>query len=326
MERRAAQPIAAWRAMLAALAEETPEEFVDWFAIDRAQGREFDTGLHRHWIDPTKPLAEAVLSQAHGVVVTSATLTDSTGDAEADWAVAERRTGALHLRPPADPGAEAAAQDMAVQRARYPSPFDFPTQSRVMIVTDVDRNSADQVAAAYRTLFRAAGGGGLGLFTSIARLRGVHQRIAAPLDEAGIPLYAQHVDAIDTPTLIDIFREEQDSCLLGTDAVRDGVDVPGRSLRLIVFDRVPWPRPDILHKARRQAFGGRAYDEMLTRLRLKQAFGRLIRRDGDRGCFVMLDRSLPSRFHAAFPAGVAVTRLGLKDAATEVAAFTGPTD
>ena len=54
--------------------------------------------------------------------------------------------------------------------------------------------------------------------------------------------------------------------VLGTDAVRDGVDVPGRSLRLIVFDRVPWPRPDILHRARRAAFGGRRYDDMLTRL------------------------------------------------------------
>ncbi|MDD9877571.1 MAG: ATP-dependent DNA helicase, partial [Magnetovibrio sp.] len=90
-------------------------------------------------------------------------------------------------------------------------------------------------------------------------------------------------------------RAEEDTCLLGTDAVRDGVDVPGRSLRLIVFDRVPWPRPTILHRARKQAFGGRAYDEMLTRLKLKQAYGRLLRRQGDRGVFVMLDRGLPSR-------------------------------
>ena len=55
---------------------------------------------------------------------------------------------------------------------------------------------------------------------------------------------------MDAATLVDIFRAEEDSCLLGTDAVRDGVDVPGRSLRLIVFDRVPWPRPAILHRER----------------------------------------------------------------------------
>ena len=92
--------------------------------------------------------------------------------------------------------------------------------------------------------------------------------------------------------------------------------MPGRALRLIVFDRVPWPRPTILHRVRREALG-RRYDDMLTRLKLKQAYGRLIRRDGDRGVFVMLDRALPSRLLGAFPDGVDMRRLGLKDAVTE---------
>jgi ATP-dependent DNA helicase DinG len=310
MEHRAALPLAAWRSMLAALAEETPVEFVDWFGIERANGRETDIGMHRHWVDPTRPLAEHLLSEAHGVVVTSATLTDASGEAEADWAAAEALTGARHL-------------PRAVMRASHPSPFDFAACARVFIVTDVDRDDADAVAAAYRSLFLAAGGGALGLFTSIARLRAAHARIAPALDAAGIPLYAQHVDAMDTPTLVDIFRGEEASCLLGTDAVRDGVDVPGRALRLIVFDRVPWPRPDILHRARRAAFGGRGYDEMITRLRLKQAFGRLIRREGDKGCFVLLDRSMPSRFARAFPEGVPVARLGLAATAEAVAEFLG---
>ena len=63
---------------------------------------------------------------------------------------------------------------------------------------------------------------------------------------------------------------------LGTDAVRDGVDVPGDSLRLIVMDRVPWSTPNILERARKEAFGGNAYVDMTVRLRLRQAFGRLI--------------------------------------------------
>ncbi len=308
IEHRAAGPLSAWRAMLAALHEETPADFVDWFGIERAFGRESDVGMHRHWVDPTRPLAETVYTEAHGVVVTSATLTDATGDIEADWKAAEARTGAMHLPRP-------------VMRARHPSPFDYATSARVFIVTDVDKDDADAVAAAYRALFLASNGGALGLFTSIARLRGVHERIAPALDDAGLALYAQHVDAMDTPTLVDIFREDEDACLLGTDAVRDGVDVPGRCLRLIVFDRTPWPRPDILHKARKAHFGGRAYDEMLTRLRLKQAFGRLIRRAGDHGCFVLLDRALPSRFQRAFPDGVPVSRVGLKEAVEGVRGF-----
>jgi len=97
--------------------------------------------------------------------------------------------------------------------------------------------------------------------------------------------------------------------------------VPGRSLRLIVFDRVPWPRPTILHKARRAAFGGNTYDDMLVRLRLKQAYGRLTRRADDRGVFVLLDNRMPSRLASAFPPGVEIERIGLADAVTVVGDF-----
>jgi ATP-dependent DNA helicase DinG len=77
---------------------------------------------------------------------------------------------------------------------------------------------------------------------------------------------------------------------------------------------VPWPRPDILHKARRAEFGGRAYDDMITRLRLKQAFGRLVRRADDRGVFVLLDPMMPSRLFGAFPPGVEPVKVGLAEA------------
>jgi ATP-dependent DNA helicase DinG len=265
-------------------------------------------GFHRHWADPTQPFAEAVLSRVQAAAITSATLTDGTGDTEHDWAAAEMRSGAVHMAAPP-------------VRVRVPSPFDYAAQTRVLIVRDVRKDDMDQVAAAYRELFAAAGGGALGLFTAITRLRAVHERIAEPLERAGVPLYGQHVDRMDTATLVDIFRAEVDSCLLGTDAVRDGVDVPGRALRLIVFDRVPWPRPDIRHKARREIFGGRAYDDMMTRLKLKQAYGRLVRRADDRGVFVLLDPMMPSRLLTAFPDGVPVSRCGLAEAVAATRCF-----
>jgi ATP-dependent DNA helicase DinG len=108
--------------------------------------------------------------------------------------------------------------------------------------------------------------------------------------------------------------------------VRDGVDVPGRSLRLICFDRVPWPRPDILHRARRSAFGGRLHDDRLVRLKLRQAFGRLIRRAGDTGVFVLLDPMMPSRLAGAFPEGVELRRVGLAEAIAETRRFLMPPD
>ena len=236
-----------WRAMLRGLHNDPDPAFVDWFAVERVQSREYDVGMYRHYLDPAEPFVNAVIRPAHGAVITSATLRDSLGvpqaandedvTTQADWTVAEARTGTRHLAAPAT-------------RAAMASPFNYANATKVLIVKDVKRDDADQVAAAYRELFLAAGGGALGLFTAIGRLRAVHQRIAPVLEEAGLPLYAQHVGGMDAATLVDIFRAEEHSCLLGTDAVRDGVDVPGRSLRLIVFDRVPWPRPDILHRAR----------------------------------------------------------------------------
>ena len=309
--RRRAASVRAWHAMLGDLENATPADFVDWFAVERADGRESDVGFFRHWVDPTRPFAAAVLRPSHGALVTSATLRDRRGDNEDSWLAAEQRTGAAHLLLPA-------------ARFTVASPFDHGARTRIFSVTDVRRDSVDQVAAAYRELFRAAGGGALGLFTAIWRLRAVYKKLAPALDESGLRLYAQHVDPIDTSTLVDMFRAEENSCLLGTDAVRDGVDVPGRSLRLIVFDRVPWPRPDLLHKARRAAFGKQAYDDMLTRLKLKQAYGRLLRRADDQGVFVMLDAMLPSRLLDAFPPDVEVRRCGLAEAIAGTAAFLQP--
>jgi ATP-dependent DNA helicase DinG len=305
--------VTAWQGMIAGIGNETPAAFVDWFAVDRRGGRIRDVGFHRHFVDPTEPLAETLLAQAHGVAITSATLRDEArDDGDESWSAAEIRTGALHLPLPP-------------RRASLPSPFDYAGKTRIYVVNDVNRNNAGAVASAYRELFKAAGGGALGLFTAIVRLRSVHEKIAGPLEEAGLRLLAQHVDMMDTGTLVDIFRAEEDTCLLGTDAVRDGIDVPGRSLRLIVFDRVPWPRPDILHRARRKAFGGSAYDDMLVRFRLKQAYGRLLRRADDKGVFVMLDAMLPSRLARAFPEEVEIVRTGLADVIAGVSEFLNST-
>ncbi len=301
--------ISGWMGMLETLrGTGSDEKFVDWMEINRVEGRAIDMGLYRHWLDPMVPFAQSLRPHAHGVTVTSATLRDGTGDDEADWRVAEDISGLGDLSP-------------YVSKEKFTSPFDYPAKTKVFIVNDVRKDDLAQVSAAYRVLFEASGGGALGLFTAISRLRAVHDNIAPKLEEGGLHLYAQHVDAIDNGTLVDIFRDDVNACLLGTDAVRDGVDVPGESLRLIVFDRVPWPRPTILHRARREAFGGKKYDERIARLKLKQAYGRLIRRADDRGVFVMLDPMLPSRLHGAFPDGVEIVKTGLVETAAEIKKF-----
>ncbi|CAA9486488.1 MAG: DinG family ATP-dependent helicase YoaA [uncultured Sphingomonadaceae bacterium] len=295
-----AQLVAAWVGLLSRVGGPADPLFVDWLALERVEGREYDLGVRRHWLDPTQPLAEVVLKPAHGVLVTSATLTNG-----GDWTTAEARTGAAHLAQPA-------------KHFAAPSPFDYANLSEVLIVTDVKRGDGAALAGAYARLIEAAEGGTLGLFTAIQRLKAVHARIADRLAREGLPLYAQHVDPIDTGTLVDIFRDDPRASLLGTDALRDGVDVPGHSLRLVVMEGVPWPRPTVLHAARRAAGGGSRYDDRVVRARLAQAFGRLIRRADDRGLFVLLSAATPSRLLSAFPDGTPVQRVTLAEAIGEV--------
>ena len=300
--------LASWISLLSRLGGPADPDFVDWLAVERSDGREWDVGLHRHYLDPMKPFAEVVLAPAHGVMMTSATLKDGP-----DWDGAVARSGAPHL-------------DLAPRLSEAQSPFDYANQAEVLIVTDVPKGDIPALAAAYARLIEAAGGGALGLFTAIRRLRAVYGRIADRLARAGLPLFAQHVDPIDTGTLVDIFRDDPRASLLGTDALRDGVDVPGHSLRLVVMEQVPWPKPSILHRARRLAGGGTAYDDRIIRARLAQGFGRLIRSGQDRGHFVVLSSAFPSRLLTAFPPGTPVRRVTLDAALQSVAghAFVAP--
>ena len=239
--------------MIESLLDKPNPLFIEWFSVDQIFGREADVGLHSHWIDPTEPLALVVLKEADGVVITSATLKDRPPEAPDDWTNAEMRTGAVHLPYPV----KRAELRLALRLSR-----DEPHHRG-------ERRQSRGHGPARRRLSRTVrriGRRGLGLFTAISRLRAVHKRLVRPMAQQGLPLYAQHVDPMDTGTLVDMFRAERDACLLGTDAVSDGVDVPGDSLRLIVLDRVPWGTPTILERARRQAFGGQAYTDMSVRL------------------------------------------------------------
>ncbi|MHB8530381.1 MAG: ATP-dependent DNA helicase, partial [Caulobacteraceae bacterium] len=164
LQRRAAMMLPAWRAMLRSIEEDGEDhpDFVDWFEASFLYGRVVDAAFRRHWIDPTEPLTAAVIAPAHGVLVTSATLADP--GHQDPFALARMRTGAARLPGPP-------------KTLRLASPFDYAANARAMVVTDVRREDPRQVAAAMRELFLAAGGGGLGLFTAVRRLRTVWERL-----------------------------------------------------------------------------------------------------------------------------------------------------
>lgn len=310
IERRSTLLVSAWVMMVEELIESKNDDaFINWFELTRINGKNYDAGMFRRYKNPMEPFGHSIRHTAHGLIMTSATIRTAKGESEHDWIEAEQQLGIKHLT------------DMTATKIDLPSPFQYAEQSKILIVTDINKNNSMEIANATKAIFEASKGGGLGLFTSIQRLRQVYNMIGEALERQSIPLYAQHENDIDIGTLTDMFREDNRACLLGTDAVRDGIDVSGRSLRCMVFDRVPWPRPTILHRERKAIFGGRAYDENQTRLKLKQAFGRLIRSETDKGVFVMLDGAIPTRLLNAFPEGVEVQRVKLSEAVKEIKSF-----
>jgi ATP-dependent DNA helicase DinG len=151
-------------------------------------------------------------------------------------------------------------------------------------------------------LIQAAGGRTLGLFSS---MRAAKQATAALRDSLKVPLLCQGDDA--TGLLVRQFAEDEPTCLFGTLSLWQGVDVPGPSLRLVVIDRIPFPRPDDpLASARTRAAearGGNGFMEVSAThaaLLLAQGAGRLLRSMDDKGVVAVLDPRLVTKRYGEF--------------------------
>lgn len=327
LEERCLGPVEGWLAMLTDL--ENPQVLHRALLL-RAHGQSTNVVLRRNAIDPTRAFMELMAASSKGFAVTSATLTDRQVDEAQDdeeqdvptdeasklpkpWLWADIRTGAHHAT--GEPA-----------RLNQPSPFDYHEQARVLLVQDVDVFNLKALAAAYQALFLASRGGAIGLFTAIVRMRAVYEAIRLPLSHHRLPLYAQHTGPASVSALLDVFQADPHSCLLGTDAVRDGVDIPGDSLRMIVLERTPWAVPRLLHTTRRSQspLTPQAWDQAHARARLRQAFGRLIRTHADRGVFVLLDRRVPSALCDAFPHMPHTRKCSLSQACQAVDSFLNP--
>jgi ATP-dependent DNA helicase DinG len=151
-------------------------------------------------------------------------------------------------------------------------------------------------------LIQAAGGRTLGLFSS---MRAARQATTALRDSLKFPLLCQGDDS--TGQLVKQFAEDEPTCLFGTLSLWQGVDVPGPSLRLVVIDRIPFPRPDDpLSSARTRAAearGGNGFMEVSAAhaaLLLAQGAGRLLRSMDDRGVVAVLDPRLVTKRYGDF--------------------------
>lgn len=195
---------------------------------------------------------------------------------------------------------EPAARVLGVERPAtlvQGSPFDFARNTLLYVPRGVpapgDPGFGAAVEREVRGLVDASGGRALLLCTSWRAL----QELVGRLADLPYELLVQGEDG--TPRLLQRFRDEVASVLVGTRTFFEGIDVPGESLSLLVLDRLPFPPPDdplLAERGRRAERQGRSrFREVwlpAAAISLQQALGRLIRSERDRGVMAVLDRRL----------------------------------
>jgi len=176
------------------------------------------------------------------------------------------------------------------------SPFDYEKNSRLYCSPEFpDRNSphfTDFVHDELEALITAAGGRTLALFTSNKALNEATEAL-----RQRVPFPILSPTDYSRQRLIEMFMADEHACIFASQSFFQGVDLPGRTLSLVVLDKLPFPRPDNpLLEARREAVGrNNAFsliDLPIAATSLAQAAGRLIRTADDKGVVAVLDNRL----------------------------------
>jgi len=175
------------------------------------------------------------------------------------------------------------------------SPFDYATNAMLYCALHLPDPRSPAFAPAVHdelvALITAAGGRTLALFTSWKAMDAAADAVRA---RVSVPVLTQR----DFPktALVKAFSDDEHACLFATAGFFQGVDIPGRTLSLVVIDRIPFPRPDDpLLSARREQLGAAAFkliDLPRATMLLAQATGRLIRNARDRGVVAVMDPRL----------------------------------
>lgn len=260
--------------------------------------------LHLAPLDVARPIATELLA-GKAAVLTSATL--SLGGT---FTPVARTLGVSlldHLEPDDDvprpaPGPRWEGIDVG-------SPFDYGRQGILYVARHLPAPGREGPGEAGQRelveLVRASGGGALGLFSSRRAAEEAAELLRGELDT---PVLCQGEDQL--PSLVRRFAEDESATLVGTLSLWQGVDVPGRTCRLVVIDRIPFPRPDDPVRSARSevvaAGGGNGFMSVAAThaaLLLAQGAGRLIRSTEDRGVVAVLDSRLATARYGSFLRG-----------------------
>lgn len=285
----ARQRVLSIRGSLNAWISQTDPEMVYW--LERIVSRRIETvKMLAAPVNVGTILREELFSKVRTVVMTSATLS-------ADSSVALRS------------GRESAPFDYFLSRVGLSgaqtlllgSPFNYKENVTLIVPSHLflpreKGTSADAefYDAVYKYIRRTEGGAFV-LFTSYSLMKRTAEALTPKLVHLGYPLLTQGA-GVSRSKMIETFRKNRHSVLFGTDSFWQGVDVPGDALRNVIITQLPFAVPTYpLTEARCEAItlaGGNSFREYSIPeavIKLKQGFGRLVRKADDKGIVVILD-------------------------------------
>ena len=204
-----------------------------------------------------------------------------------------------------------------------PSPFDYEHRALLVAAKDLplvtsvsEYEYLDKIADAVIRLTTASNGRSLVLFTSHVQLREVFRRIEKPLSEKGITALAHEISGNRT-SLLEAIRENSKTVILGANSFWEGIDIAGDNLSLLIIVKLPFWPPDMptiaakleqMEAERRNSFMELSLPQAV--IRFKQGFGRLIRKEDDRGVICVLDRRIyEKRYGSQFINSLPVKKL-----------------
>ncbi|HEY5960732.1 MAG TPA: ATP-dependent DNA helicase [Polyangiaceae bacterium] len=275
------------RSALAGIAEDKHQRVI-WM-----EHGERNTSVTSAPVDLSNLLRTRIFDAVPCVVLTSATLTTSSSSLVASnvpsFGYLRQRLGIVEL-------------DRPVVELNVLSTFDYETRALLYTPKDLPAPSQPDFISAASTriseLIALTRGGAFVLTTSLRSMQRFYEELKPRHPELVVMIQGEAPKS----ELLRRFRSQENAVLVATASFWEGVDVPGRALRLVVLEKIPFYVPtDPLVRARSVALEAEGKNPFMdymvpaAAITLKQGFGRLIRNRLDAGIVALLDERIHRR-------------------------------
>ena len=270
------------------------EKNVRWIEVQKRRVSKDIVRLRIAPLEIAESMKKLVFDNYKTMIMTSATLTIAAQAGKSEFSYLARQLG-LHL-----------LERSKVLTAKIAALFDYKKQAIIAIPLDIPNPNTPEFApaitdAVYEAV-KISGGRAFILFTSYGLLNKVHQALEPKFTKLGIVSLKQ--GQMNRHELLEQFKKDRTSVLFGTDSFWQGVDVEGDALENVIITKLPFRVPsEPIVEARVEAIerrGGNAFMEYSVPqavIKLKQGFGRLIRKKTDRGSIFIFDKRIIEKFY-----------------------------